>query len=148
MSLDRELLANGATLERTMTLAELGEILRENPDLVVEVDSPDGFVKVTEFLHHGTRPCVRVTFDNGQTLECSIDQRLEVATDAAVNLDPRPLQITNLDKVTWEGEPQTMTEIDLRYQIDPFDHARAAKADFVAQGHARLDRGAVALLWG
>ena len=66
MSLDTEALASGATIECTLTLAELGEILKANSDLVVEVDSPDGFVKVTEFLHHGTRPCVRLTFDNGR----------------------------------------------------------------------------------
>jgi hypothetical protein len=119
MTLDRNLIDSGATIERTLTLRELGEILKEHRDLVVEVDSPDGFVKVSEFLHQGTRPCVRVTFDNGQTLGCSIDHRLEVATDAAVNLDPHPLQITNLDKVTWEGEPQTITEIDARYLVDP-----------------------------
>ena len=146
MTLDRNLLDSGATIERTLTLAELGEILKENPDLVVAVDSPDGFVKVTEFLHHGTRPCVKVTFDNGRALECSIDHKIEVATDAGVNPDPRPLQIANLDKVVWEGEPQTMTEIDVRYQIDPSITPEPPRQFRIPQRYARLDRGAVALL--
>jgi hypothetical protein len=83
-ALDLNLLEAGATLERTMTLAELGQLIKEHK-LVVEVDSPDGFVPVTHFLHHGTRPCVRLTFDTNQTLECSIDHKLEVEGPDEVN---------------------------------------------------------------
>lgn len=103
MTLDRNLIDSGATIERTLTLRELGEILKENPDLVVEVDSPDGFVKVTAFRHHGTRPCVRVTFDNGQALECSIDHHLELY-NASLGVGTSGPMVTNPDKIIYKGQ--------------------------------------------
>ena len=102
MTIDKDLLAAGATIERTLTLAELRRLIQDNPDLMVEVDLPDGFVPVTDFLHHGTRPCVRLTLSNGQTLECSIDHKLELPFGATLRT-PEEGTVGNVDKITEEG---------------------------------------------
>lgn len=73
--------------EVELTLYELQEIMKSRP-VSIEIESPDGFVPVTEFLHHGWRPCLALRLSNQQKLECSLDHRIEIeGPDSVVNRD-------------------------------------------------------------
>jgi hypothetical protein len=61
-----------------VSLDELQVIIQSRDDLVIEVDSPDGFVLVNEFVYHGIRPCVRVTLSDCSEIECSIDHWINI----------------------------------------------------------------------
>lgn len=63
---------------RTLNLRELGALIQAGEHHVT-VKTPDGWMPVTHFIHHGYRPCVRITFHPSKTtLDCSIDHKIEV----------------------------------------------------------------------
>jgi len=70
--------------EIEISLDELKDTLQSRGDLVVEVDSPDGFVMVNEFVYHGLRPCVRVGFSDGSEIECSIDHWINILSEDGI----------------------------------------------------------------
>lgn len=107
-------MTNPVTFERELTLDQLQDLVKSG-QYKVEVDSPDGFVPVTHFLHHGFRPCVKLTLEtHGQfsTIECSIDHKIEVHDFS---------HVSNADKLTQE---QDLLWIEAQW-LSPGDQIRA-----------------------
>jgi hypothetical protein len=62
---------------RKISLRELEQLVAAG-GIHIKVRTPDSWLPATHFLHHGMRPCVRVEFSDGTTLECSIDHKIEI----------------------------------------------------------------------
>ena len=70
--------------EHTVNLIEIEKLLKENPNL--EIETPDGWVKVNKFFNQGVKQTYKVTFKNGLQVVSTLEHKYQT------NLSMMPLK--------------------------------------------------------
>lgn len=98
-------------------IKELEQLLKDNPN--VEIETPDGWVKVNKFFNQGVKQLFKVTFDNNLEVICTRDHKIQtdrgmVALEDISNLDDNILTKQGYTKINHIVKDSEETTFDIK----------------------------------
>ena len=125
---------------KEVTVGELNALWHSN-EFNIEIDTPDGFIQITNWFDKGILPMVELTTESGANTACAVNHLLQLSTEdwiPAGSIQPNTLLITkhsNADNVisVTEIEPEacydfTVAHLNHRYWGDDISSHNSGKS--------------------